>query len=378
MGTAKELEWTTALAIAGLQGPSAPTPAPGPDKGKQRSRQAPPSSFMGGGRRVNGTSRGGAGVEPSDSLGSSMNSMNSMKALLPPVIKEEPDDYTEMVMKESGNPRSSKARRRDMDDDHSMSSADLRSSRRMSIATTGSDPGQSRPMPQRTLRERPSALNMARATSHSSLRSGLSTGNSSLRGYSSSARSSTSLEQGFLENFAQASMNAPSTGGSGAGTPHVMSPAEMHSPLLHPFGHHHPSPSPRALHPHHLPRAPQSSSSSLSVPLGHPNALAPMLSTSQHSSTVTLPPFSSISSPPPPGSAGLPPFSPTLTDKGSYETLHGVGGSPAPDISMSPSPKHPVHSMFHVVSTLTSDVVNAGRIVVTNNPIYRIQQKIFR
>jgi len=310
----QEIEWANPVVAPNLS----------LDKGKQRSRP-PPSSFMHqpSGRRVNGVgerTRSSVGVESSESVSS------SKKALLPPVIQEEGDDYQQMISAMDSGQRSRKARRRDMDDDHSMSSADTRPHhRRQSVATVDSDPGPVRPMPPQRLRERPSALGMNRATSHSSLRSALSTGNSSLRGYSSSARSSTSLEQGFLEGFAQASVGAPAPGGVQGHT--TLSPTDIHSAHLHPYSRH-------PHHPHHHPRAPRSSSSSLNA---HPNSLPPMLSSSQHSSTITLPPISTISDQMSPH--------PGLTDKGSHETLH-------PKVPYGDMPRSHTHPMFVVVSSI--------------------------
>ncbi|KZT44380.1 hypothetical protein SISSUDRAFT_11261 [Sistotremastrum suecicum HHB10207 ss-3] len=83
-----------------------------------------------------------------------------------------------------------KARRRDLDDDHSIGSSDVQSSRvsMISFATVDSDPGP-------RLRNRPSAYAITRATSVSSLRS------SSGRSFSPSARSSNSLEQQLISEF---------------------------------------------------------------------------------------------------------------------------------------------------------------------------------
>ncbi|KAF8318640.1 hypothetical protein DL93DRAFT_317268 [Clavulina sp. PMI_390] len=302
------------------------------------------ASGPGGPGGVPGSTSGvGAGsLEPSDSVSS------SMKALLPPVIQEEEDDdYQQMINMEreieaSGGPqRSRKSRRRDMDDDHSMSSADTRPPhRRLSITTVDSDPGPGRPMPPQRLRERQSAMNMNRAPSHSSLRSALSTGNSSLRGYSSSARSSTSLELGFVENFAQASMgtgHGPPPPGAGMFGGPIPPTGEPYPPsTLHPYPRHHHSHSHlRQPHPHthHLPRAPQSSSSSLNLSIN--NSLPPMLTQSQHSSTVTLPPISTIGHP-------------GLTDKGSHETLHQANSLPPfpSDVDMSSNSSYGAHTMF--------------------------------
>jgi meiosis induction protein kinase IME2/SME1 len=92
-----------------------------------------------------------------------------------------------------------KARRRDFDDDHSMSSSDVHSISRMSsmsFASVDSDPGPSR------LRNRPSHFNISRMTSMSSLRT--------FDDFPASARSSNSfsLEGQLVHDFrTQASMN---------------------------------------------------------------------------------------------------------------------------------------------------------------------------
>ncbi|KAF7784310.1 hypothetical protein Agabi119p4_475 [Agaricus bisporus var. burnettii] len=99
-----------------------------------------------------------------------------------------------------------KARRRDFDDDHSMSSSDVRSLSRMSsisFATVDSDPGPSR------LRSRPSQFTISRMTSMSSLRT--------FDDFPASARSSNSfsLEGQLVHDFrTQASMNSNSHLGS--------------------------------------------------------------------------------------------------------------------------------------------------------------------
>lgn len=96
--------------------------------------------------------------------------------------------------------RVAKARRRDFDDDHSMSSSDVRSLSRMSsisFATVDSDPGPSR------LRNRPSQFTISRMTSMSSLRT--------FDDFPASARSSNSfsLEGQLVHDFrTQASMNS--------------------------------------------------------------------------------------------------------------------------------------------------------------------------
>lgn len=96
--------------------------------------------------------------------------------------------------------RVAKARRRDFDDDHSMSSSDVHSVSRMSsisFVTVDSDPGPSR------LRNRPSHFNISRMTSMSSLRT--------FDDFPASARSSNSfsLEGQLVHDFrTRASMNS--------------------------------------------------------------------------------------------------------------------------------------------------------------------------
>jgi len=109
-----------------------------------------------------------------------------------------------LAVSDRGNWRSpverfSKARRRDFDDDHSMSSSDVHSLSRMSsisFASVDSDPGPSR------LRNRPSRFSISRMISMSSLRA--------VDDFPASARSSNSfsLEGQLVHDFrSQASMN---------------------------------------------------------------------------------------------------------------------------------------------------------------------------
>jgi len=109
-----------------------------------------------------------------------------------------------LVVSDRGNWRSpverfSKARRRDFDDDHSMSSSDVHSLSRMSsisFASVDSDPGPSR------LRNRPSRFSISRMISMSSLRT--------VDDFPASARSSNSfsLEGQLVHDFrSQASMD---------------------------------------------------------------------------------------------------------------------------------------------------------------------------
>ncbi|EIW64653.1 kinase-like protein [Trametes versicolor FP-101664 SS1] len=123
--------------------------------------------------------------------------------------------------------RVAKARRRDYDDDHSMSSTDLPSGVSViSFATVDSDPGPAR------LRHRPSALGISRMTSMSSL------GTTMSEEFSPHARSSTSLamEQQFANDFhlrASVDSSSISDGGSPAVAPlHMLS---LSSPI--PWAH---------------------------------------------------------------------------------------------------------------------------------------------
>lgn len=103
------------------------------------------------------------------------------------------------------NERVAKVRRRDFDDDHSMSSSDVHSIGRMSsisFATVDSDPGPAR------LRHRPSLFGISRMTSTSSLRT-------SFDDFPTSARSSNSfsLEQQLVNDFhARTSVDPPLSG----------------------------------------------------------------------------------------------------------------------------------------------------------------------
>ncbi|KAI0068204.1 Pkinase-domain-containing protein [Artomyces pyxidatus] len=126
--------------------------------------------------------------------------------------------------------RMAKARRREFDDDHSMSSSDVQSISQMSaisFATIDSDPGPS------GLRHRPSMLGVRVPTTSSSLRQ--------YDEYSMSARSSNSLslEQQLVNDFhMQASVDAVEMSHSDAGSPppmHALSLSPSHSwQTLHP------------------------------------------------------------------------------------------------------------------------------------------------
>lgn len=128
----------------------------------------------------------------------------------------------------SGAERISKARRREFDDDHSMSSSEVHSLGRLSsisFATVDSDPGPSR------LRNRPSLFSINRMTSLSSLRT-------SVDDFPSSARSSNSfsLEGQLAHEFrTQASVNSPHLAGSVSPPPmHMLSLSPSVSPSLSP------------------------------------------------------------------------------------------------------------------------------------------------
>ncbi|TFK77106.1 Pkinase-domain-containing protein [Pluteus cervinus] len=124
--------------------------------------------------------------------------------------------------------RLAKARRREFDDDHSMSSSDVHSLGHVSsisFATVDSDPGPSR------LRTRPSLFSINRMTSMSSLRT-------SVDEFPPSARSSNSfsLEGQLAHDFrTQATVNSPHLAGSVSPPPmHLLSLSPSVSPSLSP------------------------------------------------------------------------------------------------------------------------------------------------
>lgn len=121
------------------------------------------------------------------------------------------------------NERVAKARRRDYDDDHSMSSDVHGSMSVISFATVDSDPGPPR------LRQRPSAYGMNRMTSMSSMR-----GSSSIEDYATSGRSSTSLsvEQQLVNEFhLRASVDSSSISDGGSPQPPPMHMLSLSSPI---------------------------------------------------------------------------------------------------------------------------------------------------
>lgn len=124
------------------------------------------------------------------------------------------------------NERSAKARRRDLDDDHSMSSSDMASVSRMSMisfATVDSDPGPMR------LRTRSSMFGMNSRTSTSSLRT-------SFDEFPKSARSSNSLslEQHMANDFTLRASVDTGSSLSDHGSPPPMQRLSLGSPQWHP------------------------------------------------------------------------------------------------------------------------------------------------
>jgi len=126
-----------------------------------------------------------------------------------------------------GAERVTKARRREFDDDHSMSSSDVHSISRMSsisFATVDSDPGPSR------IRNRPSLFGISRVTSKSSLRT-------SVDDFSPSARSSNSfsLEGQLAHDFrTQASVTSHISGSVSPPPLQLLSLSPTMSPPLSP------------------------------------------------------------------------------------------------------------------------------------------------
>ena len=126
-----------------------------------------------------------------------------------------------------GVERGAKARRREFDDDHSMSSSEVHSISRMSsisFATVDSDPGPSR------LRNRPSLFGISRVTSKSSLRT-------SFDDFSPSARSSNSfsLEGQLAHDFhTQASVTSHISGSVSPPPLQLLSISPTMSPPLSP------------------------------------------------------------------------------------------------------------------------------------------------
>ncbi|TCD71543.1 hypothetical protein EIP91_008924 [Steccherinum ochraceum] len=127
----------------------------------------------------------------------------------------------------SDNERVPKARRREYDDDHSMSSSDMPSGISViSFATVDSDPGPNR------ARHRQNTYGMSRMTSLSSLRPG------SIDDFPTSTRSSTSLslEQQLVNDFhLRASVDSSSISDGGSPQPPPMHMLSLSSPI--PWAH---------------------------------------------------------------------------------------------------------------------------------------------
>ncbi|THH34073.1 hypothetical protein EUX98_g101 [Antrodiella citrinella] len=122
----------------------------------------------------------------------------------------------------SDGERGPKARRREFDDDHSMSSSDMPSGISViSFATVDSDPGPNR------ARHRQNAYGMSRVTSLSSLRPG------SIDDFPTSTRSSTSLslEQQLNDFHVRASVDSSSVSDGGSPQPPPMHMLSLSSPI---------------------------------------------------------------------------------------------------------------------------------------------------
>ncbi|KAF8527921.1 Pkinase-domain-containing protein [Hysterangium stoloniferum] len=139
--------------------------------------------------------------------------------LLPPALEGE-EDHEDWLSHRS------KARRRDLDDDHSMSSSEVHSISRMSMISFAS--GESDPGPARAFRHRPahSVYALHHATSISSLRT------SSGRDFSPSARSSDSFDRRFVREFHERATFEPTLSDAGSPPPlHdlSLSPTQSHT-----------------------------------------------------------------------------------------------------------------------------------------------------
>ena len=221
-----------------------------------------------------------------------------------PVVTSPPDGSSRRGDWQRDNGRLAKARRRDYDDDHSMSS-DMHPGRMsvISFATVDSDPGPGR----RGTRHGPFGMN--RMTSVSSLRS--STDDFSLSGRSSASQS---LEQQLVNDFhLRASVDSASISDGGSPQPPPMHMLSLSSPI--PWQHSH---------------------SDLSG--GSTVDNRSIGSSRQHQ-------LSSPLSPPPqprqPGPFNLGPQSP-------YESSGGVYGPPSPGMA----PKSAINPIFKVVRKL--------------------------
>ncbi|KAH9486941.1 putative serine/threonine-protein kinase [Psilocybe cubensis] len=163
---------------------------------------------------------------PSSTLGAAAGKfvMQQNDPLLSPLDRDRDREWRGSQERE----RFAKARRREFDDDHSMSSSDMHSVSRMSsisFATVDSDPG-----PSSRLRNRPSLYNISRMTSRSSLRT-------SFDDFPPSARSSNSfsLEGQLAHDFrTQASVSSHLSGSVSPPPIQLLSLSPTMSPPLSP------------------------------------------------------------------------------------------------------------------------------------------------
>ncbi|KAG8959796.1 hypothetical protein FRC00_001229 [Tulasnella sp. 408] len=238
----KEFEWETTTAT--LVGGHEPPPV---DKGK-RVLRTQPSSLTTALGLTNANERGT--MEPSNSSKTVVDSHSQHQQHPQPHQYPQPtqQQYLSTHQYELQNHlHRHKARRRDADDDHSMSSSDVDSvswftARSRSTVDSDSGPGRHRmPMPGSskrggTIGPYPSAGNSSvinRATSVSNLRAGPAPSSFS-RGFSPSARSSTSLEQPFIAEFDELGFHQDGRGPfrghpNGATAGSFTGPSEMHA-----------------------------------------------------------------------------------------------------------------------------------------------------
>jgi hypothetical protein len=275
-----EWKWSTSASLVGTNGIHRPTLG---DNGKGKAAAAGP---------IRGRSQERAGAN-SDRASKTVNAAAGRYG------NQVDRDLTSEWRRD--NERSVKVRRREFDDDHSMSSSDVHSNGRLSaisFATVDSDPGPA-------LRHRPSVFGISRMTSTSSLRT-------SFDDFPTSARSSNSfsLEQQLVNDFHRRACVDPHSPLSGSG-----SPPPMHSLSLSPSL----SPSPTWVH--------HSADSSIS--------------SQQH------PPYIAVS-PHPPSSPMNPPQSPFEFNR------DGLGLPPPSPFGHPPSPGNNsvINPIFKVVSNV--------------------------
>ncbi|KAF8489606.1 kinase-like domain-containing protein [Gautieria morchelliformis] len=230
---------------------------------------------------------------------------------LPPALESE-EDHEDWLSHRS------KARRRDLDDDHSMSSSEVHSISRMSMISFAS--GDSDPGPARTFRQRPahSAYNLPRATSISSLRT------SSGRGFSPSARSSNSFDRQFVREFHERATFEPAMSDTG-------SPPPIHDLSI----------SPTQSHAHWSPNSPDQVYHQQTG--GQPNATGSLAARRLHDSRLmSLPPITSLQ----PHSSQPSPYEPGSTSHPSspYPVPHSAVN---PMFQVPPFPSPPILPTHH-------------------------------